>query len=144
MINVPYKGDGPAVVDLLGNRISWMFGTILPIMPHVKAKTLRPIAVSGTHRVDVLPDVPTVAETIPGFDATSFYGIFAPVGIPPAIVAKLNGAIQSILKSDKVKQFLKNQGTTVVGGSAASFSTFFRGQVDKWGKVIRDAGIQPQ
>jgi tripartite-type tricarboxylate transporter receptor subunit TctC len=144
MINVPYKGDGPAALDLLSNRINWMFGTILPIMPYVRAKTLRPIAVSGIHRVDVLPDVPTVAETLPGFDARSFYGIFAPAGVPPAIAAKLNRAINSILTSDKVKDFLKQQGTTVVGGTPASFGTYFKGQVEKWGKVIKEAGIQPQ
>ncbi len=144
MINVPYKGDGPAALDLLSNRISWMFGTILPIMPHVQAGALRAIAVSGSNRVDVLPDVPTVAETLPGFDATSFYGIFAPAGVPPGIVAKLNGTIDSILKTEELKEVLKKQGTTVVGGSAASFGVYFKGQVEKWGNVIKEAGIQPQ
>jgi tripartite-type tricarboxylate transporter receptor subunit TctC len=144
MINVPYKGDAPAALDLLSNRIGWMFGTILPMMPHLQAKTLRPIAVSGTNRVDVLPDVPTVAETLPGFDATSFYGIFAPAGVSPAIVAKLNGAIDSILKTEEMKDFLKKQGTTVVGGGPASFGAYFKGQVEKWGKVVKEAGLQPQ
>lgn len=144
MVGVPYKGDGPASLDLLGGRIMWMFGTILPIMPQVEAGKMRAIAVSGSNRINVLPKVPTVAETIPNFNATSWYGIFAPAGTPPAIVAKLNGAIGEILKSPKVSTFLKNQGTTPVGDDATAFGTFFKSEVEKWGKVIKEAGIEPQ
>jgi tripartite-type tricarboxylate transporter receptor subunit TctC len=113
-------------------------------MPLIEAKKLRPIAVSGLQRVDVLPDVPPVADTVPGFDATSFYGMFAPAGTPPAIIAKVNGAIDSILKTREVKEFLKKQGTTVVGGDPKSFGVYFKGQVAKWAKVISDAGIERQ
>jgi tripartite-type tricarboxylate transporter receptor subunit TctC len=144
MVGAPYKGDAPAIVDLLGGRITWMFGTILPIMPQIEAGKVRPIAISGSRRSDVLPNVPTVAETVPGFDATSWYGIFAPAGTSPAIVTKLNGAIDEILRSEKVSQYLKKQGTTPVGGSAETFGTFFRAEVEKWRKVITTAGIEPQ
>jgi tripartite-type tricarboxylate transporter receptor subunit TctC len=144
MVGVPYKGDGPAIVDLLGGRIIWMFGTILPIMPQIEAGKVRAIAVSGSRRSEVLPDVPTVAETIPNFNATSWYGIFAPAGTAAAVVTKLNGAIDEILKSEKVSKFLKSQGTTPVGGPAETFGAFFKSEVEKWEKVIKAAGIEPQ
>jgi tripartite-type tricarboxylate transporter receptor subunit TctC len=144
MVGVPYKGDGPAAVDLLGGRIMWMFGTILPIMPQVEAGKMRAIAVSGNQRLSVLPNVPTVAETIPNFNATSWYGIAAPAGTPPAIIAKLNGAINEILKTEKVSSFLASQGTTPVGGDPQAFNAFFKSEVEKWGKVIKEVGIEPQ
>jgi tripartite-type tricarboxylate transporter receptor subunit TctC len=144
MVGAPYKGDGPAIVDLLGGRIMWMFGTMLPIMPQIEAGKVRPVAISGSRRSEVLPDVPTVAETIPEFNATSWYGIFAPVGTTPSVVTKLNGAINEILKSEKVSNFLKSQGTTPVGGSPETFGVFFKAEVEKWRKVITAAGIEPQ
>jgi tripartite-type tricarboxylate transporter receptor subunit TctC len=144
MVGVHYKGDVPALLDVLGGRITWMFGTTLPTMPHVTAGKVRAIAVSGNRRLDILPDVPTVAETIPGFSAVSWFGIFAPAGTPPAIVAKLNGEIGQILISDKVSAFLKSQGTTPVGGDPETFGVFFKSEIEKWNKVIKDAGIEPE
>jgi tripartite-type tricarboxylate transporter receptor subunit TctC len=144
MNGVPYRGDGPALIDLLGGRISWMFGTILSVMPYIQENKIRAIAVTGSKRVDALPNVPTMAETVPNFDASSFYGLFAPAGTPPAIVAKLNGAIDEILKTEKVRTFLEQQGTKPVGGDAAAFGTFFKAEVDKWAKVIKAAGIEIQ
>lgn len=144
MVGVQYKGDNPALVDVLGGRLMCMFGTALPTMPHVTAGKLRAIAVSSPRRSDALPDVPAVAETIPGFNAVSWYGMFAPVGTPPAIVAKLNGEIGKILKADKIGNFLKSQATTPVGGDSATFGEFFKSEMDKWGKVVKDAGIEPE
>jgi tripartite-type tricarboxylate transporter receptor subunit TctC len=144
LVGVHYKGDVPALLDVLGSRITWMFGTALPTMPHVTGGKLRAIAVSGSQRSPVLPDVPTVAETIPGFSAVSWFGIFAPAGTPPDIVAKLNAEIGNILKSEKVSAFLKSQGTTPVGGDPETFSVFFKSEIEKWSKVIKDAGIEPE
>jgi tripartite-type tricarboxylate transporter receptor subunit TctC len=144
LVGVHYKGDNPALLDVLGGRITWMFGTSLLTMPHVTAGKLRAIAVSGNQRSAVLPDVPTVAETIPGFSAVSWFGVFAPAGTPPAIVAKLNAEIGNILKSYKVSAFLRSQGTTPVGGDPETFGVFFRSEIEKWGKLIKDAGIEPE
>ena len=144
MVGVPYKGDGPALIDLIGGRVSWMFSTILSVLPQIQEGKVRAIAVTGRNRMDVLPNVPTVAETIPNFDASSFYGIFAPAGTPPAVIKKLNTVINESLKSEKIKAFLEQQATTPVGGSAEDFGVFFRAEVDKWAKVIKESKIEAQ
>jgi len=144
MVGVPYKGDGPALIDLVGGRVSWMFSTILTVLPQIQEGKVRAIAVTGRKRMDALPNIPTVAETIPDFDASSFYGVFAPAGTPPAIVEKLNAAINESLKSEKIRAFLQQQATTPVGGSAKDFGVFFQAEVDKWAKVIKESKIEPQ
>lgn len=141
MTHVPYKGAGPATVDLISGQVQWMFGTILPTMPHIKSGRLRPIAVSSERRTPVLPDVPAVAETLPGFEATSWYGIFAPAGTPGPVIAKLNDEIARIMKSNDVAQSLTSDGTVPVADTPEEFDRFFREDIAKWGKVIRQAGI---
>jgi tripartite-type tricarboxylate transporter receptor subunit TctC len=142
MTHVPYKGAGPATIDLISGQIQWMFGTILPTIPHIKSGRLRAIAVSGNKRSPALPVVPTVAETLKGFEATSWYGIFAPAGTPKAVVAKLNGEIAKILQSPDIREKLMQDGAEPVGDSPEAFDRFFRAEIDKWGKVIRQAGIE--
>jgi tripartite-type tricarboxylate transporter receptor subunit TctC len=144
MVGVPYKGDGPALVDLLGGRISWMFATSLPVMPYILGGKLRPIAVSGAARSEALPNVPTVAETVPNFNATSWYGVLAPAGTPAPIVAKVNAAINDILNSEKVKGFLEQQGARRTGGNPAAFAGYLNTEIEKWAKVIKEAGIEAQ
>jgi tripartite-type tricarboxylate transporter receptor subunit TctC len=144
MTHVPYKGAGPVTVDLLAGQIQWMFGTILPTLPHVKAGRLRAIGVSGDKRNNALPDVPTVAETLPGFEATSWYGIAAPAGTPRPIIDKLNAEIARMLTSPDLREQLIAQGSEPVGGTPAAFTAHFRGQIAKWGKVIREAGIRAE
>ncbi|MGE5525792.1 MAG: tripartite tricarboxylate transporter substrate binding protein [Rhodospirillaceae bacterium] len=141
MTHVPYKGAGPATVDLISGQVQWMFGTILPTMPHIKSGRLRAIAVSGERRSPVLPDVPTVAETLPGFEATSWYGIFAPAGTPKPVIAKLNEEIARIMKSPEVTHSLTEDGAMPVADTPEAFERFFRADVAKWGKVIQQAGI---
>jgi len=141
MTHVPYKGAGPATVDLISGQVQWMFGTILPTLPHIKSGRLRPIAVSSERRTPVLPDVPAVAETLPGFDATSWYGIFAPAGTPRPVIARLNEEIARIMKSSDVAQSLMSEGASPVADTPEEFDRFFREEVAKWGKVIRQAGI---
>jgi len=142
MTHVPYKGAGPATIDLLSGEVSWMFGTILPTLPHIKSGRLRAIGVSSLKRSEALPDVPAIAETLPGFEATSWYGIFAPAGTPKNTIAKLNEEIARILKSPDVREYLLRQGANPVGDTAEKFDAHFREQIVKWGKVIKQAGIQ--
>jgi len=141
MTHVPYKGAGPATIDLLSGEVSWMFGTILPTLPHIKSGRLRAIGVSSAKRSDVLPDVPAIAETLPGFEATSWYGIFAPAGTPKTTIAKLNAEIARILNSPDVRDYLLRQGANPVGDTPEKFDAHFREQIVKWGKVIKQAGI---
>jgi len=144
MTHVPYKGASPATVDLISGQVSWMFGTILPTLPHVKSGKLRAIAVSGAKRSAVLPELATVAETVPGFEASSWYGVFAPAGTPVEIIARLNQEMARGLNAPDVRERLAREGTDVVAGSPEAFGNLFRAEVVKWGKVIKAAGIRPE
>jgi tripartite-type tricarboxylate transporter receptor subunit TctC len=141
MTHVPYKGDAPASLDLLSGQISWMFGTILPIMPYIKSGRMRAIAVSSPKRAPMLPDVPAVAETLPGFEATSWYGMFVPASTPPQAIEKINAEVTKIIKTEKIRMLLANGGTEVVGSSPAEFEKYFLESMKKWGEVIKEAGI---
>jgi len=142
MIHVPYKGGGPATIDLLSGQITWMFGTILPSMPHIRSGRLRALAVTGTKRSPVLPDVPPVADTLPGFEAISWYGVSATGGAPRDVILKLNQEIARALNSADMRERLAHEGAEVVGGSPEEFGRFYRAEIEKWAKVIRAAGIR--
>ncbi|MGH8619602.1 MAG: tripartite tricarboxylate transporter substrate binding protein [Burkholderiales bacterium] len=144
MTHIPYKGAAPATVALIGGEVSWMFGTILPTLPHVKSGKLRAIAVSGSQRVDVLPGVPTVAETLKGFDASSWYGLFAPAATPLDIIAKLNREVAAGLNVPEVRARLAQEGTVVVAGTPEQFGALVKADMAKWARVIREAGIQQE
>jgi tripartite-type tricarboxylate transporter receptor subunit TctC len=144
MTHVPYKGAGPATIDLLSGAVSWMFGTILPTLPHVKAGRLRALAVSGAKRSAVLPDVPTVAETLPGFEAASWYGVFAPAQTPREVIVKLNRESARILETTEMRDYLLREGAEPVGGTPEEFAAYFKSEIAKWAKVIRDAGIKSE
>lgn len=140
--HVPYKGTGPANIDLLGGRVSAMFGTILPVLPHIKSGKMRAIGVSSLDRSPVLPDVPAVAETLPGFEAVSFFGIATPAGVTEPVRNKLNREIARIITAPDMVENLRKQGTKAVGNTQAEFSAFFNGELAKWAKVIKAAGIE--
>jgi tripartite-type tricarboxylate transporter receptor subunit TctC len=142
MTHVPYKGAAPATVDLLSGQVSWMFASILPTLPYVKAQRFRALAVSGSSRSPVLPDVPTVGETLPGFEATSWFGLFAPAGTPREIVTRLNGEIARVLATAEVREQLQRQGADPVGDSPEEFAAHFKAEMVKWAKVVRAAGIE--
>ncbi len=142
MIHVPYKGAGPATVDLLSGQVQWMFGTILPTLPHIRSGRLRALAVSGEQRAAALPDVPTVADTLPGFEATSWYGIAAPAATPKTVIVKLRTEVARLLALPDMREQLIAQGADPVGDTPEQFTAHFREQVAKWGKVVREAGIR--
>lgn len=142
MTHVPYKGANPATIDLLGGRVAWMFGTILPTLPHVRAGKLRAIGISSLQRAPTLPEVPAIAETLPGFEALSFYGIGVPAGVPKPVLAKLNTEIARIITLPETREQLRQQGADAVGNSQAEFTAFFKGEMTKWAKVIKEAGIK--
>jgi tripartite-type tricarboxylate transporter receptor subunit TctC len=139
--HIPYKGTGPANIDLLGGRVSGMFGTILPVIPHIKSGRMRAIGVTSLKPVAVLPGVPPVADTLPGFEAVSFFGIAVPAGVPVAVRNKINREVARIITNPEMRESLRSQGTDAVGNTEAEFTAFFKGEVAKWAKVIRSAGI---
>ncbi len=141
LVHVPYRGAGPSMVDILGNRTDMTFGAIQPTLSYVEAGKLRAVAVSSLKRIAALPDVPTVAETLPGFEAVGFWGIFAPVGTPTEVVAKVDSDVGNVLAMPALRQQLEREGFDLVGGSTEAFAAHFHAELEKWADVIRKAGI---
>jgi tripartite-type tricarboxylate transporter receptor subunit TctC len=145
IVHVPYKSAPPAVTDLLAGRIAMMFNDFTTSMPHVRAKTMRALAVTRIKRSSLFPELPTMDEAgVTGFDMDSWAGVFAPAKTPPEIVARLNAELRKIIDSDEVKTRLRNVGFEAFSSSASELDDFVKVQLDKWGKMVKDAGIQPQ
>ena len=144
MQHVPYRGGGPALADLLAGQVPLMFDTFATSIGHVKAGTLRALAVTSVTRSSALPDVPAVAEFVPGFEGIGWQGIGAPRGTPAAIVEKLNKEINASLDDPRMKARFADLGATAFVSTPAEFATFFGVYTEKWTKVIRAANIKPQ
>jgi tripartite-type tricarboxylate transporter receptor subunit TctC len=142
MVHVPYKGDTPSMVDVMSGTVNVALPTAVAVMPHIKSGRLRGIAVTSSKRLPSLPDLPTVAETLPGFEAVSWGGVMAPAGTPPEIIARLNAEINRILKMPDVAEKLQALGAEIVGSTAEEFAAYVKSEIDKWGKVARDNNIK--
>ena len=141
MVHVPYKGSAPAVTDLLGNQIGIMFDNMPSAIQHVRSGKLRPIAVTTAKRSPQLPDVPTVAEAgVPGYEATSWFGLWVPAKTPVDIQKKLHTAIAKVLKDPAVIKKINDQGGEVVIDTQEGFAKFIDAEAKKWGKVVKDSG----
>ena len=141
--HVPYKGSGPALMDLMGGRVQMMFANMPGTIQHVKAGKIKVIAVTGDKRSPVLPEVPTIAEAgIPGYQATGWFGVMAPAGTPKEAIAKLNAAFNSALSAPELAEILRNEGAEVVGGTPEQFRAFMAGEIDRWAAVVRSAGAK--
>jgi tripartite-type tricarboxylate transporter receptor subunit TctC len=142
MMHIPYKGSGPAIVDLIGGQIPFAFESMIPILPHVKSGKLRGLAVTSATRSPVLPDILTVAEGgVPGFESIAWYGVVAPAGTPKDVVAKLNGEMVRIANLPDIKQRLIEMGSPPVAGTPDQFSALIRSEIPKWGKVVKQAKV---
>jgi tripartite-type tricarboxylate transporter receptor subunit TctC len=144
LVHVPYRGEPVARPDLLNGRVQAMFGVVPSSLPHIKTGAMPALAVTTEKRLDVLPNVPSMDEFLPGYEASGWYGIAAPKGTPPDVVEKLNTEINAALADARTKERLADLGTLVLAGSPADFAKFVAGETEKWGKVIRAAGIKPQ
>lgn len=142
MAHVPYRGEAPAITDLLGGQVQVVFSTPGSVMSAVKAGRLRALAVTSAKRMDVLPNVPAIAETLPGYEAVSWAGIGAPAHTPAGIVDKLNGAFNAGLAQPALKARLAEFGSVVMTGTPAEFRTFIASEIAKWGKVVKFANIK--
>jgi len=141
LVHIPYKGNVPALTDLVGGQTSMLFATMPTVMPLARAGKLYAMAVTGAHRNPAAPEVPAMAETLPGFEVTNWIGIFAPAGTPPDIVAKLNAEIMRIMKLPEVQARLVTEGAKSRVNTPAEFGAFQRNEMAKWGKLIREAHI---
>ena len=145
MVHVPYKGSGPAHLDLMGGQIQAMFDNLVALMPHFKSGKLIPIAVTTSKRHPQLPDVPTLSEAgVKGFEAVAWFGIVAPPGTPKDIVNKLNVEIVKILNTPEVRQRLIDGGSEVIGNSPDDADRFLKSEIKKWGVVVRSAKISAE
>ena len=144
IVHVPYKGTAPAMTDLLGGQTHLMFTSMPSVLPHVKAGKLKILATGGLKRSPVIPDVPAVTETLPGFEVVTWYGILAPIKLPAAIVRKLNVEIVRIVALPDVQKRFSDQGLEPQSSSPEEFQAYMRKEVDKWQKVAQRAGITAQ
>jgi tripartite-type tricarboxylate transporter receptor subunit TctC len=144
-LHVPYKGTSPAVTDLLGGQVNGMFSNALTVMPHIQSGKVRPLAVSGSKRLDILPDVPTVMEAgVPNYVSLQWYGLVAPAGTPQAIVQALHAEMVKALQSKEIKEKLAAEGAEAVGSSPLEFANLIKSDYQKWAGVAKRAGIEPQ
>ena len=144
MQHVPYKGSSAAHPDLLAGRTAMIFDTITAVRGHVKSGAVRGIAVTTAKRSSAMPELPTIAESLPDYDASTWGGILAPAGTPKDAVAKLNAAINTALKLEDVRARLMGAGIEIQGGTPEAFAEVIRIEVDKWGRIVKAAGIQPE
>jgi len=138
MNHVPYRGGGPALIDIVAGHVPTGFVNILESLPQVKAGRLRALAVTSPTRSPVMPDVPTVAEAgVPGYEVTQWSGMMAPAGLPKALVAKINGEVERILAKPQVRDRLSADGAQPGGGSPERFGAFIKAEITKWSKVVK-------
>jgi tripartite-type tricarboxylate transporter receptor subunit TctC len=141
---VPYKGAAPAVADVVGGQVDLLFSNMATVMPLVRAGKVRPLGVSTAQRLPSLPDVPAVAELIPGFDYSSWYGLLGPANLPREQAAALAAATRAALGSADMQQRLAAEGLTPIGNSPAEFEQFLRRDSARWAKVVAATGAKPE
>ena len=144
MTHVPYRGEGPALTDLIGGQVQVMFALVPGAVGYIRAGTLRALAVTIATRSQVLPDLPTVGDFVPGFEASAFQGIGAPKSTPAEIVNKLNVEVNALLDDPKVKTRIAELGATVLKNSPAGFGKYLAEETAKWAKVVKFANIKPE
>ena len=144
MVHVPYRGEAPALTDMLGGQVQAMFGTMPASIEYVRAGKLRPLAVTSARRSELLPDLPTVGDFVPGYETSAWQGVGAPKNTPAEIIDKLNKEINAGLADPKIKARVADMGGTVLAGSPADFGKLIADETEKWGKVIRAADIKAE
>jgi tripartite-type tricarboxylate transporter receptor subunit TctC len=144
LVHVPYRGGGPAIADLLGGQVDVTFAVVTTAIEYIRTGKLRALAVTSATRQEALPDIPAVADFLPGYEASGWFGLFAPRNTPAEIIDKLNKEINAALVDPKVKARLVDLGGTVVPGSSADFGKLVVDDKEKWAKVIRAANIKAE
>ena len=142
IVQIPYKGGGPAAIAAIGGQTQLIIGTTVGLLPHVRSGRLRAIAVTSPRRAAIAPEIPAIAETVPGYEHEPWNGLFAPARVPAATVAKLHAEVTRILGSAEIRQIFANEGAEAVGNSPAAFAAIVRAETAKWAQVIKAAGIK--
>jgi tripartite-type tricarboxylate transporter receptor subunit TctC len=144
IVHVPYKGGGPAMQDVIGGNVKIMFSSLIQTTPFIKSKQLRPLGVGGAKRSSVLPDVPTIAESLPGYLAENWWGIVAPAGTPAPIIEKLYRAVQASLKSPDLQAQFEREGAAILDMSSGEFADYIKTEITKWSRVVKEGGIKAE
>lgn len=143
MVHIPFRGAAPAITDVLAGRSQLIFATALSVKAYIDAGRLRPLAVTTLERMDTMPGIPTVSESgVPGFEASTWHGMVAVHGTPRAVLARLNGEVNAVLREAQVNKFLVAQGAIVRGGSAEEFAAHIKAEIPKWARVIKESGAR--
>ena len=141
MVHVPYKGSGPALIDLLGGQTQLMFATMPPALPHVRSGRLRALGVTGARRSPLVPELQTIAESgLPGYEITQWWALLGPPGLPAAIVTRLNSELNAILQQPDVKERFAAEGAVTAPNTPEWLASFMKSEVAKWAKVVRASG----
>jgi tripartite-type tricarboxylate transporter receptor subunit TctC len=145
LLHVPFKGGGPAMIDVIGGHTKVMFSSLVQTTPHIKSGKLRPLGVGGLKRNPILPDVPTIAEAgVPGYEAVNWWGLVAPAGVPAAVVEKVHKEITAVQDDPEVQKQFANEGASVVKMSTAEFAQHMVKEMNKWERVVKESGIKAQ
>lgn len=140
--HVPYKGGAPALTALVSGEVDLSYENSLIITPHIRSGKVKAIAVTGTRRSQLLPELPTIGETLAGYSASGWYGLFAPAATPKTVIARLNGEVVKILRMPEVVQRLSGQGAEPAGNTPEEFAAFVRGEIDKWANLVKAAKMK--
>lgn len=145
VVHVPYKGSGPGIIGLLSGEVGVFVPSVPSAMPHIKSGRVRPLGVTTSARAETLPAIPTIAEAgVPGYEATQWFGVLAPAATPRPIIDRLHHEIVAGLRSADVRQHLAGEGAQIVAGTPEQFAAYLRSETEKWGRVVKAAGIEPQ
>jgi tripartite-type tricarboxylate transporter receptor subunit TctC len=145
ILHVPFKGGGPAMIDVIGGHTKIMFSSLVQTTPHIRSGKLRALGTGGAARSAILPEVPTIAEAgVPGYEAVNWWGVVAPAGTPPAIVDKLHKEITAVQESEEVKKHFASEGAAIVQMSPIEFAAFIEKEMRKWERVVKEGGIKAQ
>lgn len=144
IVNIPYRGTAPAVQDVLAGQVELMFAAVGNVQQHIRAGKLKALGVTSSTRLPALPDVPTMAETLPGYESSAWFGLFGPARMPPDLSRRLSDAARAAVQTPEVRRRIEHEGATPVGNSPELFSKFVESEIHRWGAVVRYAGAKPE
>lgn len=144
MLHIPYKGSTPGMSDVIAGNVMLMFPNIPAVLPHLKTGRLRALGVTSLKRAELFPEIPAIAEALPGYEATAWFGFFAPAHLPLELTRRINGEMVKALNDAQVREHIRRQGADAVGNSPQDFLTYINAEIAKWAKVIKSAGVEQE